>query len=132
MVNIPAEVIEIMNAKDTVKVLVTANKVGQPHAIVCGTIACPTPGKMVVGEVLMKRSTEYMVENSKAAFLISAGPKAYEIQVDNPVRYDNGEQLEQMNVALAAANLKAKALWMFDVVAVYDEGAGPNAGTKIV
>ena len=36
-----------------------------------------------------------------------------------------------MNEGLAAVNLHAKALWMFDVVAVYDEGAGPNAGTKI-
>ena len=58
MVDIPAEVMEIMNAKGTVKALVTANKAGQPHAIVCGTIACPAPGKMVVGEVLMKRSAE--------------------------------------------------------------------------
>ena len=92
MVDIPAEVMEIMNAKGTVKALVTANK---------------------------------------AAFMIAAGPKAYEIQVENPVRYDNGEALAAMNEGLAAVNLHAKALWMFDVVAVYDEGAGPNAGTKI-
>lgn len=131
MVDIPENVKEIMNEKGTTKVLVTANKAGQPHAIVCGTIATPAPGKMVVGEVLMKRSAEYMSENSKAAFLISNGPKAYEIQVDNPVRFDNGDQLAQMNEMLKAANLHAKALWLFDVVAVYDEGAGPNAGTKI-
>ena len=131
MVDIPAEVMDIMNAQGTVKALVTANKAGQPHAIVCGTIACPAPGKMVVGEVLMKRSAEYMAENGKAAFMIAAGPKAYEIQVENPVRYDNGEALAAMNEGLAAVNLHAKALWMFDVVAVYDEGAGPNAGTKI-
>ena len=86
---------------------------------------------MVVGEVLMKRSAEYMAENGKAAFMITAGPKAYEIQVENPVRYDSGEALAAMNEGLAAVNLHAKALWMFDVVAVYDEGAGPNAGTKI-
>ena len=36
-----------------------------------------------------------------------------------------------MNEMLAGVNLHAKALWMFDVVAVYDEGAGPNAGKKI-
>lgn len=131
MVDIPAEVMDIMNAQGTVKALVTANKAGQPHAIVCGTIACPAPGKMVVGEVLMKRSAEYMAENGKAAFMIAAGPKAYEIQVENPVRYDNGDALAQMNEMLAGVNLHAKALWMFDVVAVYDEGAGPNAGKKI-
>lgn len=131
MVAIPQNVIDIMNDKGTVKALVTANKAGQPHAIVCGTIACPAPDKMVVGEVLMKRSAEYMAENGKAAFLISAGPKAYEIQVENPVRFDSGDALAQMNTMLAAVNLHAKALWMFDVVAVYDESAGPSAGTKL-
>lgn len=131
MVDIPENVMAIMNDKGTTKVLVTANKAGQPHAIVCGTIMSPAPGKMVVGEVLMKRSAQYMAENSKAAFMISNGPKAYEIQVDNPVRVDGGDDLAKMNEMLAGANLHAKALWIFDVVAVYDEGAGPNAGTKI-
>lgn len=131
MANIPAEVLEKMNAQGTVKVLVTASDCGQPHAIVCGSIMAPSPDKMLVGEILMHKSAENMKANPKAAFLITAGKDAWEIDVKNPTRIAEGPQLEEMNKNLAGAGLKANALWLFDVDAVYDEGAGPNAGKKI-
>lgn len=131
MVDIPANVIEKINAEGAVKVLVTADKAGQPHAIVCGTIMSPAPGKMVVGEVLMKKSAANLAENPKASFMIAAGMEAYEIDVANPVRIAEGEALDQMNKALEAIHLHANALWMFDVTAVYDQGANPNAGKQI-
>ena len=104
---------------------------GQPHAIVCGTIMSPSPDKMVVGEVLMKKSRANLEANPKAAFMIAAGMNAYEIDVANPVRIADGPALDEMNKALAAIHLKAAAMWMFDVTAVYEQGANPNAGTKI-
>ncbi len=131
MVCIPEKVIEKINDRTSVKVLVTSDAAGKPHAIVCGSIACPQPDKMMVGEVLMKRSSKNLEANPKAAFLISAGNEAYEIGVSNPVRLTEGPVVDGMNQALAAVNLKASAVWMFDVCEVYDEGAGPNAGTKI-
>ncbi len=131
MVAIPANVLEKMNAQGTVKVFVTADKEGQPHAIVAGTIMSPAPDKMVIGEVLMKKSKANLEANPKASFMISAGMEAYEIDVANPVRIADGPALDEMNKALEAIHLKAAALWMFDVVAVYDQGASPNAGTKL-
>lgn len=131
MASIPSNVIEKMNAEGTVKVLVTADKAGQPHAIVCGTIMSPAPDKMVVGEVLMKKSKANLQENPKAAFMISAGMEAWEIDVKNPVRIDGGADLDKMNEALAPIHLHVNALWIFDVDAVYDQGANPKAGTKI-
>lgn len=131
MVDIPANVLEKMNAEGTVKVLVTADAAGQPHAIVCGTIMSPSPDKMVVGEVLMKKSRANLEANPKAAFMIAAGMNAYEIDVANPARIADGPALDEMNKALAAIHLKAAAMWMFDVTAVYEQGANPNAGTKI-
>lgn len=131
MAAIPANVIEKMNQPTAVKVLVTADKSGQPHAIVCGSIISPEPSKMVVGEILMHKSAENLKANPKAAFMVSAGMEAWEIDVSNPVRIAEGPALEQMNEQLAAIHLKANALWMFDVEAVYDQGANPNAGKKI-
>ena len=101
MASIPSNVIEKMNAQGTVKVLVTAGKDGQPHAIVCGTIMSPAPDKMVVGEVLMKKSAANLAENPKASFMIAAGMEAWEIDVKNPVRIDSGADLDKMNEALA-------------------------------
>ncbi len=131
MVNIPDKVLEKMNAQGTVKVLVTADASGQPHAIVAGTIMSPAADKMVIGEVLMKRSRANLEANPKASFMIVGGPESYEIDVANPVRIADGPALDEMNKVLEAMHLKAAALWMFDVVAVYDQGAGPNAGQKI-
>ncbi|MDO5853555.1 MAG: pyridoxamine 5'-phosphate oxidase family protein [Thermoplasmata archaeon] len=131
MTSIPANVLEKMNAPGTVKVLATADKSGQPHAIVCGSIISPQPDKMVVGEVLMHKSAANMAENPKATFMISAGMEAWEIDVKNPVRVTEGPMLDAMNKEMEAIHLHAGALWIFDVDAVYDQGANPNAGKKI-
>ncbi|MGI5964870.1 MAG: pyridoxamine 5'-phosphate oxidase family protein [Candidatus Methanomethylophilaceae archaeon] len=131
MVAIPKEVLELMNGKETSKVLVTANASGQPHAIVCGSFGTIGNDVITVGEILMKRSAEYMAENKKVAILVAAGPKAYEMQATVIGREDSGADLDGLNKALAAANLKANAIWKFKVTAVYDEGVGPNSGKKI-
>ncbi len=131
MVDIPSNVLEKMAAQTTVKVLVTADKAGQPHAIVCGSIVSPQPDKMMVGEILMHKSAANLAENPKAAFMISAGMESWEIDVTNAIRLADGPVLDAMNQNLAAINLHANAVWMFDVAAVYDQGATPNAGNKI-
>ena len=131
MANIPDEVLKAMSEQTTVKALVTSDASGQPHAIVCGSIVAPSPDKVIVGEVLMKKSSKNLDVNKKAAILVSAGMAAYEIVLENPVRITEGPALDQMNEKLAAIHLKAGALWMFDVASVYDQGASPKAGTKL-
>lgn len=131
MVAIPKEILDIMNDKGTTKVLVTANAAGQPHAIVCGSFGTIGDDVITVGEILMKRSAEYMAENKKVAILVSAGPKAFEMQATVLGREEKGSDVDNLNKALAGANMHAKALWKFKVTAVYDEGVGPNAGKKI-
>ncbi len=131
MVAIPAEIIELLNAKETTKILVTASSEGQPHAIVCGSIFVTPDGKAGVGEILMKRAKKNLQDTGKAALSIAAGPKAYELVLKNPVRADSGPVFEDLKAKMAALNLPCFAVWTFDVVEIWDEGAGPNAGTKI-
>ncbi len=131
MVAIPGEVMDLMNAKETTKLLVTASSDGQPHAIVCGSIFATSDGKAGVGEVLMKRASKNLKDTGKAALSISAGPKAYELILGNPVRADSGPIFEDLKAKLASLNLPCFAVWTFDVTEIYDEGAGPNAGKKI-
>lgn len=131
MANIPKEVLDLMASEGSTKILVTSDKSGRPHAIVAGTIMSPSPDKMVIGEVLMKKSAKNMQENNKVAFLISAGLKAYEIEARVKVRLDSGPELDGMNEVLANMHLHANAMWVFDVCGVYDQGASPAAGTKL-
>ena len=131
MVAIPKEVLDLMADKMAVKTLLTSCKCGQPHGIVCGSIF-PTPdGKVGVGEVLMKRSKQYLEDTGKAAMLITAGPNSYELVLKNPVRFDSGPVFENVKAKLAEMKLPCFGVWLFDVDEVWNECAGPYAGTKI-
>jgi hypothetical protein len=131
MVAIPNEVLELANGAGTVKILVTSSKDGQPHAIVCGSIFVTPDGKAGVGEILMKRAKQNLADNGKAALTIVAGPKSYELVLANPARADSGELFEGMKAKLAEMKLPCFAVWTFDVKEIWDESAGPTAGTKV-
>ncbi|AMK13425.1 hypothetical protein AUP07_0369 [methanogenic archaeon mixed culture ISO4-G1] len=131
MVAIPKDIMELIAAKETVKILVTSSSEGQPHAIVCGSIFATPDGKAGVGEILMKRASKNLKDTGKAAIAIAAGPKAYEIILKNPVRSDSGPVFDDMKAKMAAVNLPCFAVWTFDVAEIWDESAGPTAGTKV-
>ncbi len=131
MVAIPNEILDLMKDKGTVKILVTANAAGQPHAIVCGSFGIIGDDVIAVGEIFMKRSSEYMAENKKVAILVANGGKAYEMQATVLGREEKGNDIENLNKGLKVANLNAKALWKFKVSAIYNESAGPDGGKKI-
>ena len=131
MVAIPKDIMELLEAKETVKILVTSSSEGQPHAIVCGSIFATPDGKAGVGEILMKRASKNLKDTGKAAIAIAAGPKAYEIILKNPVRSDSGPVFDDMKAKMAAVNLPCFAVWTFDVAEIWDESAGPTAGTKV-
>lgn len=131
MAGIPTEIIDLVNAKEATKLLVTASSEGQPHAIVCGSIFVTPDGKAGVGEILMKRAAKNLKDTGKAALSVSAGPKAYELILKNPARADSGPVFEDMKAKMAQAKLPCFAVWTFDVAEIWDESAGPAAGTKI-
>ena len=131
MVAVPSNIIDLLNQKETTKVLVTVSSEGQPHAIVCGSIFATPDGKAGVGEILMKRASKNLKETGKAALSITAGPKSFELVLSNPARADSGPLFEDMKAKMAALNLPCFAVWTFDVKEVWDESAGPSAGSKI-
>ena len=131
MANIPNDVLELLKAQTTTKILVTASKDAKPHAIVAGSIVSPAADTMVVGEILMKTSAKNLSENPKAAFLISSGKSSFGIECTAKARLDSGPELEIMNKNLAPMGLKAAAVWVFKVDAVFEQGASPKAGTKL-
>ena len=118
MVAIPKCVIDIV--PEAVKIIESVSVSGQPHAIVCGSIGIIGESKVAVGEVLMKRTKENL-----------AGPKSFELILENAKREDSGPVFEGLKAKLAEMKLPCFAAWTFDVKEVWDESAGPSAGTKI-
>jgi len=131
VVNIPENVLKFISDKDVTKIMVTASKDAAPHAIVAGSIGAASSDTLIIGEILMKRASKNLKENSKASFLFVKGLEAYSVDVKVCKRLDCGAELDAMNAALAAMNLKASAVWTMSVEAVYDQSANPNAGKKI-
>ena len=128
---IPQNVLDCFNSPQATKVLVTSSKDGQPHAIVCGSIFVIDENTLAVGEILMKTATANMKENDKVAIDVINGKDAYEARGVVKGRAEDGPVLEGLNKKLAAIGLKARAVWCFDIKAVYNESAGPDAGKQI-
>lgn len=131
MVSIPSNVLDLMKRPDTGKILVTASKEGQPHAIVCGSFFALDDSTIGVGEVLMATSKKYMSENSKVEILVTSGMEAYGINATVDKRITEGPVLVGLNEKLDKVHLHANAVWTFKANAVFNESAGPGAGKKI-
>lgn len=132
MVKIPEKVLAVFNDPKAVKVLTSVGAGGQPHSIVCGSIAAPAPDTIIVGEILMKATAANLKKNDKAAFLVTADKTSYAVNVKAKQRVTEGPMIDGMNKVLAAMKLKANAVWVFEPIEVFDQSAGPAAGSKIV
>ena len=77
---IPAVVMDLLKRPDTTKILVTACKCGQPHAIVCGSIIPIDENTVGVGQVLMQKTVSNMNENPKVSIEVIDGKAAYELR----------------------------------------------------
>jgi hypothetical protein len=56
---------------------------------------------------------------------------SYVVNVKVKQRVSEGPMLDGMNQVLAGMGLKAAAVWVFEPTAVFDQSAGPAAGSKI-
>ncbi|MDR0791490.1 MAG: pyridoxamine 5'-phosphate oxidase family protein [Methanomassiliicoccaceae archaeon] len=131
MVNIPDNVMAAFNDPKAVKVLTSVCPSGYPHSIVCGSIRAVAPDALIVGEILMKSTAANLGKNSKAALMVNVGLTSYIVNVNAKQRVSEGPMLDAMNKELAALNLKAAAVWVFEPISVYDQSASPAAGKKI-
>ena len=131
MVVLPAKVRDFVCRPEPVKMLITSDSNGQPRGIVCGSIFVKDEETLAIGEVFMNVTKSNLESNPKAAVTVAFGGEAYNINVSVASRVEEGELLDNLNERLSKINLRAKAVWLFKVEAVYDEGINPNAGKLI-
>ena len=131
MVALPAKVKDFLSRPEPVKMLVTADTTGQPRGIVCGSIFILDDETLAIGEVFMNVTKGNLQSNPKAAVTVAFGGEAYNISVSVVERSTDEDLLNALNEKLSKVNLKARAVWKFNVEAVYDEGISPNAGKLI-
>ena len=131
MVAIPKNVMDLLAAPDAVKVIATVSADGQPHVIAAGTIGAVDPNTMMIGKVLTKVSSDNIKSGKKVAFLVTKGLESYSINAVLKDIQSSGPVYDAVNQKLAGMPLHASELMFFDVPAVFNQGANPEAGKQI-
>jgi hypothetical protein len=82
MVNIPEEVLKVLNDPTSFRVLATKSKDGNVHVIQAGSIKAPAPDTIIIGAILMKRTGEnlknMMAKGEMASILAGSKMNSYE------------------------------------------------------
>ena len=132
MVALTEPVVRMIKHPDTSKVLATVSPGGEPHAIVCGSLDVIEPDTIVVGEVFMHRTSEYLQNDPRVEFLIWKGKSAYSIKAIAKGRYEEGPEFDKMSAALDRFNMTTVAVWTFEALEVWDESASETSGDRVI
>lgn len=136
MVEIPEEVMAVLNDPKAVKVLTTKSGEGVLHSIRVGSLVAPAPNMVMVGAILMKTTTKNIEEMKKkgeqVAILVGSEMKSYLILAKVKDVHKSGPLFEKMNANLKPMGLQASAVWTFEPTGVWNQSASYEAGKKMV
>jgi len=136
MVELTDEILKILNDPKSVKVLATKETGGAVHAIQVGSMMAPNPGTIAAGAILMQRTSKnlegMMKKGDLASILVCSRRESCEIRAKVKELQTSGPLLEGMNQVLAKLNLQARGAWIFEPVEVWNQGASPAAGKRII
>jgi hypothetical protein len=65
------------------------------------------------------------------AVLVVKAAESYLVVAEKSGQLKEGALFDGMNEQLANSGLKARSVWTFTPLEVYDQSAGPTAGTKL-
>ncbi len=130
-IKIPEKVMKLLNDPAAIKVLTSVSASGVPHSIVVGSGMAPSPDMIVAGEVMMKATSANIKNNPKVAVLVVKAAESYLVVAEKSAQLKEGALFDGMNEQLANSGLKARSVWTFTPLEVYDQSAGPTAGTKL-
>ena len=132
IMNIPEKVLNLLNDQAASKVLTTVAADGIPHSIVVGSIMAPNAETLCAAEMLMKKTAENLKTNKDVAVLAVKGMESYLVNATVVERQTEGELFARISEQMQKSGLPMKALWIFQPNAIFDQSAGPNAGTQIL
>lgn len=128
----PENVMNLLNDKEASKVLTTVDLNGIPHSIVVGSIMAPTEDMLCAAEVLMKKTAKNLETNKNIAVLTVKGTESYLVNATVVKRQISGDLFDTVAEELKKVGLPTQAVWTFEPTAIFDQSAGPNAGTQIL
>lgn len=136
MVEIPAQVMEILSDLNAVKIIATKAEDGGVHAIRVGSMVAPDNKTVIVGAILMKRTSKNLesmkLKGELVSLLVNKEMKAFEIKAAVKDYLTSGPIFDGMNAKMKPTGLTARGVWVFEPKEVWNQSATYEAGTKIV
>ncbi len=137
MVNLPENVMKVINDPKSTKVLCTKmSSDGCSHPVQLGSLAAPAPNMIICAAILMKRTSnnlsDMMKGNEPASILVCQRSESYGIKVSIKEFLTKGPMFEGMNKRLAEMKIPpARGVWVMEPMEVWNQGPNMQAGTKI-
>ena len=129
---IPEQVMNVLADEKSVKTISTISKDGVLHSVVAGSIMAMGDDRLFVAEIFLNTTSQNMQANKNVAFLIVNGMESYLINAVAIERSTQGEFYDTMAKPMLEKGMPVKAVWTFEVTAVFDQSPSPNAGTKLI
>jgi hypothetical protein len=145
MITIPNEVMMLVNDPKSSKTIATLSKEGRIHTIYMGSMSAFSPDQLTFAHLLMKRTHQNLIEMQRSGGLVSVsvtlGQVSYEIMAKVKEYHTSGPTYDKMIETLTRLGIKegldkygikVRGVWIIEPVEVWNQGPGPNAGTRIV
>lgn len=125
----PKEVMDVLIAPDTVKMLATVDEKGTPNVASVGSIIPVDPETIAFAEIFMKRTKENLEKNRKAAITVFKAPLvAYQLKGTFAGSQKSGPVFDNFAKKMSERKLQVKSVGIIKVDEVF--AASPGADSK--
>jgi uncharacterized protein len=129
MVNIPKEVIDVLAAPDSAKMIATTDAQGAPNIAPVWSITAVDQETIAFAELFIKRTKENLEATKKAAIAVFKGPTTgYQLKGTFVGFQTSGPIFETFSKnVMAAMKLQIKSVGLIKVDAVYSASPGQDS-----
>lgn len=144
MTSLPDEVLRLVNDPKASKTIATRFPDGRVHTIYMGSLMATSPDEVIFAHILMKRTQKNLEDMKAKGELVSVSvtleSASYEIMVAVGDHLTSGPKVDLMVDVLKKAGImervehlgmKLLGVWVLLPREVWDQGPGPQAGTRI-
>ena len=129
MVNIPKEVIDVLAAPDSAKMIATTDAQGTPNIAPVWSITAVDQETIAFAQLFIKRTKENLENNKKAAIAVFKGPTTgYQLKGTFTGFQTSGPIFETFSKnVMAAMKLQIKSVGLIKIDAVYSASPGQDS-----
>ncbi len=129
MVNIPKEVMDVLAASDSAKMIATTDVKGIPNVVPVWSITAVDSETIAFAELFIKRTKENLENNKNAAIAVFKGPMiGYQLKGTFVGFQTSGPIFENFSKKVKdAMNLQIKSVGLIKIDAVYSASPGQDS-----